>query len=240
MEPPKSYLEVILLPLAIAMGSGLVSLSQTYVSDKRASDELAVTRERNETEKLLKTVEILDKHFWGGTEQERASALRVAAAIDKRFSEAIAPAILKDGGGDRAVLEEAGRILNEQSVAKTPQGTSPGRVASQQGTSPGRVEIDRLASGQVTKELLSGVLNRFPFDGAPECSIQEGKRILEFLGGKMPVEGPDYVTAKFGGVSITVFLNSYARGFYGVRFGKPDLSYFGSNDTLIQLQKPKP
>jgi hypothetical protein len=102
--------------------------------------------------------------------------------------------------------------------------------------------VSRLSRQPLTQRALQEALSFFRFDNTLDCSIDEARRMLLFLGATeadIVRTTADFVSARMGETQeVTIWINSYGvRGQYGVRFGSPDGGYFGSNETLFHLNK---
>jgi hypothetical protein len=105
----------------------------------------------------------------------------------------------------------------------------------------GSVLRRRVREEPLTVGLLSAALNSVPKDNIPLGTLEEAIRMLAFLGVKeLSMQSQEYVSGILPtGVEVTIWTDDYGdRTKYGVRFGKPDpgRSYFGSNDTYLQVR----
>ena len=111
------------------------------------------------------------------------------------------------------------------------------------------MRLDQLAtlrtnvfSGQPTQDAILFSLGGFEFDDSSGSSIEEAESMLEFLGARTVFsrDGKS-LSGRFGQdeqTEITIWPNSYdVSGQYGIRYGQPDGSYWGSNETLVHVSK---
>ena len=74
------------------------------------------------------------------------------------------------------------------------------------------------------------------------ATMAEAKKMLQHMGANnYSQQTATYVSSLFGsGAEITIWPGTYDKQYcYGIRYGKPDptSSYFGSNDTLVEIDK---
>lgn len=99
--------------------------------------------------------------------------------------------------------------------------------------------ISSLIHGDVSRTTLQTAISAFPFDRQSSYTVEEAQSLLRFIGATdIQLTASDSVTGRFpGDVSVTVWPNSYGLPVYGIRYGRSDLSYWGSNETLFNVTK---
>lgn len=104
---------------------------------------------------------------------------------------------------------------------------------------PSAVELLKVRPAD--RALILEALANFPFDGNGRVNLAEAQHMMHWLG------IPDYKTYHSnaepfvygtfrGGTTVTIWVGTYGKtDRYGVRYGKQDLSYHGSNDTYFEV-----
>ena len=105
-----------------------------------------------------------------------------------------------------------------------------------------RMRLDQLTTLRTTQDAILFSLGGSEFDDSSGSSIEEAESMLEFLGARTVFsrDGKS-LSGRFGQdeqTEITIWPNSYdVSGQYGIRYGQPDGSYWGSNETLVHVSK---
>ncbi len=93
----------------------------------------------------------------------------------------------------------------------------------------------------ISVDEIQNPLISFPFDCSKSTNLKEAEAMLYSIGvNKLTsIEKGNYCSGMLNKkIEVTIWLNDYGKtDHYGVRYGHPDKSYFGSNDTYFTVPK---
>jgi hypothetical protein len=103
-------------------------------------------------------------------------------------------------------------------------------------------EKNKIHSGNIEGNSIIYILKCFRFDKETSTNIQEARKMLISLGvneNEIFQRSPVSISGKVEeNKEITIWINSYDNlRQYGIRYGNKDGKYWGSNETLISIDK---
>jgi hypothetical protein len=117
MNNKKSFIEVVLMPLVIAIvgigGTYFLTTQQEKNAETSKTAQLESTRELAEADRQLKILEIFAEKVASQDQQERILALRLLDALDPALAEKLATAVLASEPEESEVRKVADEVAQE-------------------------------------------------------------------------------------------------------------------------------